>query len=115
MPRKDAGPKDVHVHSQIVNGAGYSVQCAECKTRGPAFHPLLPPATTDGIEQRTLFDDSPPEPPPQDPAGHLGAMRLAESRGWSTWNGRVVCPACRARLNGRKRVLDVWMGVVGDE
>ena len=67
MPRKDAGPKDVHVHSQIVNGAGYSVQCAACKTRGPAFHPLLPPATTDGIEQRTLFDDSPPEPPPPFP------------------------------------------------
>lgn len=113
MPRRDAGAKDVHRHSQIVNGQGYSVACAECQVRGPAFHPILPPATPDGIEQRDLFDLS--VPAPQDPAGHVGAMRLAERAGWTTWSGRVLCPGCRAALNGRKRVVDVWLGVVSDE
>lgn len=114
MPRKDAGAKDVHQHAQIVNGQGYSVACAECKQRGPAFHPLLPPATPDGIEQRDLFDLS--VPAPQDPAGHVGAMRLAESAGWRMWSGKIVCPACREKLNaGRKSIVEVWLGTVSDD
>ena len=114
MPRRDAGAKDVHRHEQIVNGQGYAVQCAGCKQRGPAFFPLLPPATPDGIEQRELFDTA-PEPVKQDPAGHVGAMAAAERAGWTCWSGKVLCPRCRAAVNGRKLVVDVWLGAVSDE
>lgn len=114
MPRRDAGAKDVHQHAAIVNGQGYSVACAQCQQRGPAFYSLLPMPALPGNVQPDLFDNS-PEKVQQDPAGHVGAMQAAERAGWTSWNGRVVCPRCRAALNGRKRVVDVWLGVSSDD